>query len=103
LKSYVGQAATVAYFQQHPGNDTFISAIFSSIKKKIIKGAKSGKKGGWGITATFLVAKNCCADKAVCTNTWSSSNNQSWFCHHSRHFCELAPSDGAKHCNRDAG
>jgi hypothetical protein len=47
LKSYAGQAATVAYFQQHPGNDAFISAIFSSEEeKKKSKGAKSGKKGG---------------------------------------------------------
>jgi hypothetical protein len=96
---------TEVYFQQHTGNDTFIYVIFSSEikKKKKTQEAKSGKKGGWGTTATYLVTKNCCADKAVCTSIWSRSNNQSWFCHCSRHFCGLALSDCAKPSDRDAG
>jgi hypothetical protein len=48
LKSYVGQAAIVAYFQQHPGNDAFISAIFSSIKDKKSMGPNQARKEGGG-------------------------------------------------------
>jgi len=65
LKSYVGEAATVAYFQQHHRNESFISAIFSSEKKKENQRGPNQARKEVGTTATFLVAKNCCADKAV--------------------------------------
>jgi len=48
LKSYAGQAANVAYFQQHPGNDAFISAIFSSEEKKNQRGPNQARKEGGG-------------------------------------------------------
>jgi hypothetical protein len=69
--------SNLAYFQQHRRNDGFISVIFSSEKKKIKGGQIRQERREGGITATFLVAKNCCADKAVCTSTRPRSNNQS--------------------------
>ena len=76
-----GGSAVKCGFQGHPGNIVPIAAV----NKKKSQGCQSGMYGGWGLDV-FLVARNCCTVKTVCTGALLWWMNQFWFCHGSRCF-----------------
>jgi hypothetical protein len=83
LESCIGQSVTVSEKHWHPRNDAVAAPIsFSETRRNNnVSDQTCKEEEGWGGTATFLVARNCCTDIAVYCRTQALWINKPCFRH----------------------